>query len=275
MKNYILFLSSAILFISCSSTSFNKVMKSNDFDYKLKMADKYYGEKKYNKAQQLYVELFPVFKGTENFEDLYYKYAYCSYYLKDYMNAENLFSGYLGVFPNSNRAEEVAYMQSYCFFKQSPKVELDQTNTLKAIGMMQTFMNNYPNSPRVADAQNIINESRRKLEEKQFKSARLYYDLQQYQAAGIYFQDLANQYPDSEKGDEYMYMVLKSNFEFASKSISDKQEERFEKVITEFYEFADRYPESSYMKDAQNLKLISENNIKQLKNEQTNKTAGS
>lgn len=274
MKNYILFLFSAALLTSCSN-SFNKVLKSNDFDYKLKMADKYYGEKKYNKAQQLYVELFPVFKGTEHFEDLYYKYAYCSYYLKDYMNAENLFSGYLGVFPNSARAEEIAYMQAFSFYKQSPKVELDQTNTLKAIGMMQTFMNNYPNSSRVADALNIINESRRKLEEKQYKSAKLYYDLRQYQAAGIYYQDLANQYPDSDRGDEYMYMVLKSNYEFASKSIIDKQEERYEKVITEYYDFADRYPESPYMKDAQNLKQLSENNIKQLKDEQINKTTGS
>lgn len=50
--------------------------------------------KKYKQAEQLYIELFPVFKGTEKFEDLYYKYAYCSYFQKNYEDAENLFKGF-------------------------------------------------------------------------------------------------------------------------------------------------------------------------------------
>jgi len=274
MKNFFFLLVSAFFILSCNQ-SFNKVLKSKDFDYKLTMADKYYGAKKYNKAQQLYIELFPIFKGTDKFEDLYYKYAYCAYYLRDYPNAENLFSGYLGVFPNSQRAEEIAYMNSFTFYKQSPKPELDQANTVKAIGMMQTFISNYPNSPRVKDAQNIISLCRSKLESKEFKAAKLYYNLSQYQAAGIYFSNLVREYPDSERGDEYMFMALKSNFEFAEKSIRDKQEERFEQVVNEYFDFVDRYPESKYLKEAESLKTQSENNIKHLKNEQVKKTASS
>jgi outer membrane protein assembly factor BamD len=49
-----------IAFIGLASCSeFSKVQKSNDYDYKLRMADKYYVNKKYNYAQQLYEELFP------------------------------------------------------------------------------------------------------------------------------------------------------------------------------------------------------------------------
>ena len=54
------------------------------------MADQYYDQKKYNFAQQLYEELFPIYKGTDRFEDIYYKYAFCTYYLRDYLSAENL-----------------------------------------------------------------------------------------------------------------------------------------------------------------------------------------
>lgn len=261
----------AVSFFSCSK--FNKILKSEDVDYKLEMANKYYESKKYNKAQQLYSELFSSLRGSDKFEDVYYKYAYCAYYLKDYMNAENLFKGYLGVFPNQSRSEEVAYMQAYSFFKMSPKVELDQTNTLKSIGMMQSFINSYPNSSRIKDAQDIINECRNKLEEKDFKSAKLYFDLSQFQAAGIYFFDLSNQYPDSERSDEYLFMALKSNFEFAGQSIPNKQEERYEKVVNDYFDFVDRFPDSKYLSDADKLKTESEKNIKQLKNEQVNKTA--
>ncbi len=274
MKNiFILFIS--VSFLAACNSQFSKVLKSKDYEYKLKMADKYYADKKYHKAQQLYVELFPVFKGSEKFEDLYYKYAYCSYYLKDYLDAENLFNGYLGVFPNNPRAEEIAYMHALTFYKQSPKVELDQANTIKSIGMMQTFMSNYPNSERVKDAQEIINKCREKLEDKEYKSAQLYFNVGQFQAAGIYFSNLLINYPDSRKGEEYMLKAINSYYKFAEMSVASKQEERFQKVVTEYYEFADRYPESKLLKEAQAFKTLSENNIKQIKNEQTKAPANS
>jgi outer membrane protein assembly factor BamD len=61
----------------------------------------------------LYEELFPIFKGTEKFEDVYYKFAYCAYHQKDYFNAENLFKGFVEVFPTSSKAEEMDYMRAY------------------------------------------------------------------------------------------------------------------------------------------------------------------
>src|SRR5215204_7157785 len=118
-----------ILLVSCNVI--NKVLKSKDPQYKLKMAEQYYAKKKYNYAQQLYEDLMPNFRGSPLFEDLYYKYAYCAYYQKDYLNAENLFKTFLEAFPNSTKAEELDYMRAFCYFKMSPKVALDQTNTLK------------------------------------------------------------------------------------------------------------------------------------------------
>jgi len=80
----------AIIFSSCAG-EFGKVMKSKNRDYKLKMAEKYYANKKYDKAQQVFEDVMPFFKGDPRFEDMYYKYAYCAFYLKDYMNAEKSF----------------------------------------------------------------------------------------------------------------------------------------------------------------------------------------
>ncbi|HEY5407415.1 MAG TPA: outer membrane protein assembly factor BamD [Ginsengibacter sp.] len=256
-----------ILIMGCSR-QFNKVLKSKDYDYKLKMADKYYENKNYKNAEELYVELFPVFKGSEKFEELYYKYAYCSFYEKNYPDAENLFKGFLEVFPNSEKAEEIAYMHAYSFYLQSPKVELDQINTNKAIGMMQSFISTHPNSGRIKEANDIIARCREKLELKEYKTAQLYYDLQQYRAAGISFTNLLNTYPESNKGEEYMLMAVKSYYHFAKMSVYDKQEERYQKVSTEYFDFADRYPDSKLLKDAESYKNFSLNNIKQIQNEQ-------
>ncbi len=217
--------------------------------------------------------MFPVYKGIQKFEDLYYKYAYCFYYQNLYRDAENLFKGYLEVFPNGSRAEEVDYMRAYCFYKQSPKLELEQVNTVKAMGMMQTFINTHPGSPRIKDATEIIDKSRAKLEMKEFRGAQLYYNLSQYRASAIAFSTLLNNFPESEKGDEYKIMVVKSYYRFAKMSIFEKQEERFEKVITEYQDFADRYPDSKYLKDAEEYSKLSQNQIKAIKNEQNPSSA--
>ena len=257
----------AIFLASCTS-DFGKILKSTDYDYKLKKADEYFAKKKYKNAEQLYIELFPVFKGTEKFEELYYRYAFCSYNQKNYTDAENLFKGFLDVFPNSPKAEEIAYLHAYTFYLQSPKIELEQVNTAKAIGMMQTFINNHPNSSRIKDATEVIDACRAKLEIKEYRNAALYYNLQQYRAAGIAFTNLLNSYPESAKGDEYKLMIVKSYYQFARLSISEKQQERYGKVIEEYNDFTDRYPESKLLKDAVTYNNLSLNHIKQLQNEQ-------
>ncbi len=266
MRIFSLLLISSLLFFSCND--FNKVLKSKDYEYKLRRAEEYFQAKKYRFAEQLYLELFPVYKGTEKFEDLYYKYAYTAFYQKNYMDAENLFKGFLDVFPNSPKAEEVSYMHAYCFYLQSPKIELEQTSTAKTIGMMQTFISNFPGSPRVKDANEMIEKSRQKLEVKEYNAAKLYYTLQQYRAAGIAFTNLLNNYPESSRGDEYKLMSIKAFYEFAKLSIVDKQIERFEKVITEYNDFVDRYPESKLLKEAESVNKSSLNYIKQIQDEQ-------
>jgi outer membrane protein assembly factor BamD len=267
MKLALVLLIPFFLLASCNN-QFSKVLKSTDYEYKLKMADQYYAKKKYKNAGELYLEVFPVFKGSDKFEELYYKYAYCSYYQKNYLDAENLFKGFLGVFPNSLKAEEISYMHALTFYKQSPIVELEQINTSKAIGMMQSFIATYPNSSRIAEANEIIAKCRGKLEEKDYKSAKLYYNISQYRAAGISFANLLNAYPESNKGEEYMLMSIKSYYQFAKLSVPDKQEERYAKVATEYFDFADRYPESKLLKEAEEYKNLSQNNIKQIQNEQ-------
>jgi outer membrane protein assembly factor BamD len=189
--------------------------------------------------------------------------------MKDYMQAQALFKGFLEVFPNSPKAEEVDYLHAYCFYKQSPKLELEQVNTTKAIGMMQTFINTHPGSARIKEATEIIDICRAKLEQKEYRSAELYYNLGQHRAAAIAFTNLINNYPESVKGDEYKLKIVKAYYKFAKLSFVDKQIERFEKVISEYQDFADRYPESKLLKEAESYSNLSQNNIKAIKYEQT------
>ncbi len=266
---------SIILFSACT-TQFGRVVKSKDKEYKLKMGEQYYAKKDYTKAQQIYTDLLPLFKGDPRFEDVYYKYAYTSYYLGDYDNAENLFKTYTENFPNSEKVEECEYMRCMCYYKQSPKVDLDQTNTTKTIALLQAFINTHPDSKRVSEATGIMDACRKKLELKEFKNAQLYYNLGFYQSAGVAFSILIDDFPDSEQGDEYAFNSIKSYFKYAELSIQTKQEERYDKVIANVQDFQQRFPQSKFLDEVNSYKTQSENNLKKIQtpnNEQTKATS--
>lgn len=256
MVRFLIISLASILLISCNN-KFNKVLKSKDFDYKYNMAEQYYKEKKYDKAQILFEELFPYVKGSARYEDMYYKFAYSYYYEKEYPNAENLFKTFVEQFPNSAKAEECDYMRAYCFYKQSPKVELDQTNTQRAAALMQAFINTHPTSTRVKEAYQIIESCREKLELKEFRGAELYYNLGFFKAAAIAFTSIYENYPDSKKADEYKLLAIRSYFRYAQMSYEEKQAERFEKVLNECNEFSDRFSDSKFLDEVNKIKANS------------------
>lgn len=236
------------------------------------MAEQYYATKKYSFALQLFEDLFPYVKGTDRYEDLYYKSAFCYYYTKDYLNAENFFKSFVETFPSSKRAEECDYMRAFCYYKQSPKVELDQTATTKAMILMQSYLNTHPGSPRSKEANEIIELCREKIENKEFKSAELYYNLGFYRASAIAFNSVSENFPDSKKADEYKLLMIKSYYNFADQSIETKQEERFNKVVAECTDFIERFNDSKLLEQVQKYKTQALNNIKKLKdNEQVKK----
>ncbi len=249
---------------SCTS-KFAKIQKSNDYEYKYKKADEYYNAKRYVYSQQLYEELIPFLKGTSKYESLFYKLAYSYYYQDDYVNAENLFKTFTETFPSSNRSEECEYMRAYVFYKQSPKVDLDQANTTKAAGLLQAFISTHPTSDKVKEANDLIDACREKLERKEFKSANLYYDLGYYKASAISFGSLLEDYPDSKHGDDYKLTIIKSDYKYAEMSYELKQKERFEKVISEYTDFKERYPDSKLLNSAKEYNDMAQkflNNIK-------------
>lgn len=254
------------------SKSFSKVFKNTDNEYRYKMAEQFYAEKKYSYALQLFEDLFPYVKGTDRYEDMYFKSANCYYYIKDYLNAENFYKTFVETFPSSKRAEECDYLRAFCYYKQSPKIDLDQTPTTKAMALMQAFINMHPASERLKEANEILDICRAKLEAKEFKAAELYYNLGYFKAAAIAFASVAENFPDSKLADEYKFQTIKAFYKYAELSYDEKQEERFNKVLNECLEFTERFADSKHLTEVNNYKTLTNNFFKNIKNEQAKKT---
>jgi outer membrane protein assembly factor BamD len=267
MRNLSTALYGIILLLLASCSGYEKVLKSDDVNYKLSKANEYYDKRKYQKANGLYQSLLPVMKGTKDFEALYYRYAYTSFYLEDYLASSYHFKNFTEYFPSSKDAEEAEYMHAYSLYMQSPKPSLEQTNTIKAMEAMQSYINQHPQSKRVVEANNLITTMRKKLEEKDAGGAKLYYNIGQFKASTVAYQQMMVKYPESIDADYYLYMTARSFYHYAKESIIEKQEERYGNATSIIRELKESYPSSKYLTDAEKLNTLVQNNINKLRNE--------
>jgi outer membrane protein assembly factor BamD len=262
----ILLLSVGLLWLS-SCGNFEKIRKSSDVNMKLTKANEYYDHKEYLHANELFGDLKGVMKNTRNYENLYYKYAYTFYYMKNYLEASYYFKNFVELFPNSKNAEECEFMHGVSLFKYSPKFSLDQTNTVKALETLQSFINTHPKSEKLTEANNFVDQCRIKLEYKEADAAQLYFNIGQFKAASIAYKSVLHNYPESNAGDFYQFMILKSNFKYAELSVPEKQEERFANAINAYRELVDNYPHSKFLGEAEKIYSQADNNVKKIRNE--------
>ena len=250
-----------------SCGGFEKIRKSSDVNFKLTKANEYYEKKDFSHANSLYKELMPIMKSTRNYEALFIKYAYTFYYLKDYVEASYYFKNFSEYFPASKDAEEAEFMSAVCLFKFAPKYSLDQTNTVKSLEALQSYVNRYPQSKRIVEANGYIDQSRKKLELKQADAAKLYYNIYQYKAATVAYHSLMRNFPESPSTDLYQYMIIKAMVKYAKVSYPEKQEERFAGAINAYNELKLSFPQSKYLPDAEKLYAEADYNVKKIRNE--------
>lgn len=255
------------LMVLSACNNYEKVLKSSDINYKLSKANEYFDKHQYQHANELYQSLLPVVKGTKNFEPMYYRYAYSYYNMKDYLSASYHFKNFVDFFPNSKDAEECEFMHAVSLYKLSPKYSLEQTNTVKAMEAMQSYINTHPDSKRLAEANTYIDNGRAKLERKDADAAHLYYNINQFKAAGIAYKNVMHNYPESASSDFYQYMIVKSQYLYARASIEEKQEERYNNVLSSYQDLKETFPKSKYLQDAEKYKILADNNLKKIRNE--------
>jgi len=243
-----------IVLIGLSSCGkYSKLLKSADSNKKYEAAIKYYDSHDYYHALQLFDDVIPVYRGKEQAEKIHYYYAYCYYGQSDWIMASYHFKNFVKIFPNSKNAEECLYMSAYSKFLDSPPHSLDQSSTYDAIKELQLFINFYPQSPRVEEANKLIDELRKKLILKAYEIAKMYYKMEAYSSAQIAFQNVLKDYPETIYKEEILYLILKSDFYYAKNSIESKKKERYQNVVKAYNDLVNNYPSTMHKSEADTI----------------------
>ena len=241
------------MLVSCASNH-NKLLKSSNQDAKFEAAMKAYEKGDYMHANQLFENLLLYSRGRDMAEKVNLYYAKSLLGSKDYYSAGYQFESFAKWFPYSQYAEEALFQAAFCKYLETPEYSLDQTLTRESMNAFQEYIEKYPKSERVAEANKLIDKMREKLIEKDYQNAFNYYKTMQYQAAQVSFKNFLNDYPDdSEKRENAMYYIVLSGYEYAINSVEDKLKVRYETVVMDYERYSVVF---SNMKDVKKRKQL-------------------
>ncbi len=261
-KAYFILLITVLLVVNTGCNNYSKILKSPDNTLKYQTGVNLYENGNFKKALQFFDMLRSFYQGTKKGEKLTYYTANCYFQMKDYQLASYYFHQYQQMYPKGEHAEESSYLQAYCTYLQSPRPQLDQSDTYKALQEFQLFIDRYPNSPKVANATRLMDNLHKKLEIKGFDVAYLYYRMGSYQAAITSFHNLINDYPNTDSKELYLYYIAKAYYIYAEKSVVEKQKDRYEKMVEAYNNLLFLFPKSKYLPELKPLSVKAREHLK-------------
>lgn len=251
MMRFTLYTILVVFTISCSQ--YQKALKSQDIKVKYDLAEKLYNAGDYKRANRLFEQIIPSYTGKPQGERIVFFHANSYYQTKDYYLASYQFEKFHKSYPKSEKAEEAAFLEAKSYYHVSPKYSVDQTDTYKAINKFQTFIDNYPNSTYLQEANALVKELRTKLEKKAFEIAKQYNTLQDYKSAIEALENFISDYPGTPYREDALFYKLDSAYKLAVNSVSEKLEERLQDAKAAYDTFKRYYPQSKYMDKANSM----------------------
>jgi outer membrane protein assembly factor BamD len=224
MKKIVSLLLVIVLFSSCNE--YQKALKSEDVAIKFDVATKMYEAKSYNKALRLFEQIAPSYRGKPQAEKLFYMFSQSYFKTKQYYLAGYQFESFVSSYPKSEKAQEAAFLGAKSYSMLSPVFSLDQTDTTKAIEKLQTFIDTYPNSEYLPEANLIMKNLNEKIEKKVFENAKGYNTISDYKSALVALDNFIADYPGTPFKEEALYYKLDSAYQLGINSIPSKMEER-------------------------------------------------
>ncbi len=265
-KRYLSILALLLTTLTSCNKEFAEAIKSTDKDVIIGAAEDFYKKGKYNQASELLRKATPMVLGTPEAKKVLYMAAQNSFKDENYLLSATRFKNFAEGNSQDSLAENALFMAAKSYYLNSPVYNLDQSETNEAITVIQDYINHYPNSENVKDANDYIIELHHKLEKKAFENSKSYYTTGFYKSADVSFQTFIEDFPDSgDKEEAYMYL-LRSKHEVALNSVQNKKRARLIDANTAYKRVSKLYPSSEYSKEREKLNTEILEELEELEN---------
>ena len=246
-----------MLLVSCNE--YQKALKGVDIKTKYALAQKLYDEEDFKRANKLLEQIAPKYVGKPQGERVMFYLANSFYEIGDYNFAGYQFERFLKSYPRSDKAAEAAFRGAKSYYELSPRFSLDQTDTDKALIKLQNFINAYPESQFLPQANAMAKELTTKKEKKEFEIAKQFtklgksYILDYNISAIASLENFISDHPGSIFREEAFYLKLQAATNLAMNSSDQKKKERLDNAKSAYNLLMKSYPESKYSAEAADL----------------------
>jgi len=257
MRSIVFLLASTALLFSCSD--YQKVLKNEDINAKYELAEKLYNEGEFKKANRLFAQIAPQYIGKPQGERIMYFLSDSYYKIGDYNFAGYQFERFLKSYPKSDKAAEAAFHGAKSYYMLSPSYTLDQTDTDKALDKLQNFINTYPDSEFMPEANAMAKELTTKKERKAYEIAKQYtrlgksYILDYSVSAVAAVDNFVSDHPGSVFREDALYLKVQATTNLALNSTLNRKKERLQDAKAAYNALLKLYPETKYAEDASKL----------------------
>ena len=114
---------------------------------------------------------------------------------------------FITFFPFLDEAADCQLQIAMAHYRQMEKPDRDHAEAVQAVAEFQTFLEKYPNSPLLPQAEQHLREVQEVLAEGNFRVASFYYTRQAYRASGARLIELTNRYPLYSQADQANWML--------------------------------------------------------------------
>jgi len=256
-----------ILLVGLSSCSeYQKALKSEDTATKFKLGEDLYNEGKYDKANKLFAQIVPNYRGKPQAEKLMYLYSQSFYKMNDYYIAGYQFERFASSYPKSEKLAEASFLSAKSNYMLSPIYTKDQTETKKAIEKLQEFINAFPDSEYIAEANKLVKELDYKLENKAYSIAKQYDQISDYEASIKSFDNFIFDFPGSTLREDALFYKLDATYKLAINSVERKKQIRLNTAKTGVETFNKAYPNSKHVEEVNAMFNKIQEELKQYSN---------
>jgi len=143
----------------------------------------------------------------------------------------NEFKEFLSFYPTNPRADYAQFKLGYAHYKQMRAPQRDQSETREAIKEFENFVERFPNSTLMPDAQAKLREARDRLDDADYQVGFFYFRNKWYVGASSRFEGLLKRDPQYSRRDAAYFYLGES---LIKQQLQAKALPYFERLVEEF-----------------------------------------
>lgn len=236
------------VFTSCKNEDL--IQRGDSLQTAFEKAMGLYQSEDYTDAANAFETVIELGRGTDYGQEAQYYLAESYFNNKRFLLAASEYERFISLFPRTEKRMDAQFKEAFSYYKLSPRYKLDQSYTRTAIEKFRLFNSRYANSDRTEEAAGYISEMRARLAKKLYHSADLYMRIDDYEAAITYYDLTIDQYPETIWAQRSLVDEIAAYNQYASRSVSSKQQERYQKAVEAYEKFIQLFPNGEYRTEA-------------------------